>query len=117
MKKNRLSKLFEERKKYIIMFVIIVAIITAFSIKNINKAVSVEAYSINPGTLKDTYKENAVISFGRRTCKNIEQRSCISKTVKTEQFGLIYGKKRRKRYRKADGYIAYGVYKRTRFKS
>ena len=65
MKKNRLSKLFEERKKYIIMFVIIVAIITAFSIKNINKAVSVEAYSINPGTLKDTYKENAVISFGK----------------------------------------------------
>ena len=65
MKKNRLSKLFEERKKYIIMFVIIVAIITAFSIKNINKAVSVEAYSINQGTLKDTYKENAVISFGK----------------------------------------------------
>lgn len=65
MKKNRLSKLFEERKKYIIMFVIIVAIITAFSIKNINKAVSVEAYNINPGTLKDTYKENAVISFGK----------------------------------------------------
>lgn len=65
MKKNSLSKLFEGRKKYIIMLVIIAAIITAFSIKNINKAVSVEAYSINPGTLNDTYKENAVISFGK----------------------------------------------------
>lgn len=65
MKKNSLSKLFEGRKKYIIMFVIIAAIITAFSIKNINKAVSVEAYSINFGTLNDTYKENAVISFGK----------------------------------------------------
>ena len=65
MKKNSLSKLFEGRKKYIIMFVIIAAIITAFSIKNINKAVSVEVYSINFGTLNDTYKENAVISFGK----------------------------------------------------
>ena len=65
MKKNSLSKLFEGRKKYIIMLVIIAAIITAFSIKNINKAVSVEAYSINFGTLNDTYKENAVISFGK----------------------------------------------------
>ena len=65
MKKNSLSKLFEGRKKYIIMLVIIAAIITAFSIKNINKAVSVEAYSINFGTLNDTYKENAVINFGK----------------------------------------------------
>ena len=37
MKKNSLSKLFEGRKKYIIMLVIIAAIITAFSIKNINR--------------------------------------------------------------------------------
>jgi len=65
MKKNSLSKLFEGRKKYIIVLVIIAVLITAFSIKNINKAVSVETYSINFGTLNDTYKENAVISFGK----------------------------------------------------
>ena len=64
MKKNSLSQLFE-RKKYILIFIIILVIISVFIINNLNKAIDVEVYTVKPGEVNDTYKENAVISLGK----------------------------------------------------
>ena len=64
MKKNSLSQLFE-RKKYILIFIIILVIISVFIINNINKAIDVEVYTVKQEEVSDTYKENAVISLGK----------------------------------------------------
>ena len=65
MKKNSLAQLFEGRKKYILISIIILVIISVFIINNFNKAIDVEVYTVKPGEVDDTYKENAVISLGK----------------------------------------------------
>ena len=65
MKKNSLAQLFEGRKKYILISIIILVIISVFIINNLNKAIDVEVYTVKPGEVNDTYKENAVISLGK----------------------------------------------------
>lgn len=66
MKKNSLSKLLEGRKKYIIIFIIILVLVAVFFINKLNNAIDVESYTVESGEVNDTYKENAVISFGNK---------------------------------------------------
>ena len=65
MKKNSLAQLFEGRKKYILISIIILVIISVFIINNFNKAIDVEVYTVKQEEVNDTYKENAVISLGK----------------------------------------------------
>ena len=46
MKKNSLAQLFEGRKKYILISIIILVIISVFIINNFNKAIDVQVYTV-----------------------------------------------------------------------
>lgn len=63
-KKKGLSRIFSGKKKVILICIAALAAAAIIIINNLNKAVSVELYTVNLGSVNDTYKESAVISLG-----------------------------------------------------
>lgn len=63
-KEKGLSRIFGGKKKVILVCIAALAVAAIIIINNLNKALEVEVYTVNPGSVNDTYKESAVISLG-----------------------------------------------------
>ena len=63
-KEKGLSRIFGGKKKVILVCIAALAVAAIIIINNLNKALEVEVYTVNPGSVNDTYKERAVISLG-----------------------------------------------------
>ena len=64
--KKGLPILFKGKNKYIFISLLVIVILAVVIIVNLNKALEVNVYTVSPGSVNDTYKENAVVSFGNK---------------------------------------------------